>query len=72
MFRTAKKWALAVALTGLLQVAVVCDSWELEEFFDDLGLRVYYDDCDRGCWGDCGFSCWSDWDDDWSFDFDWW
>jgi hypothetical protein len=71
MFRTAKKWALAVALLGLLQVTFVCDAEALEDFFDDLGVEVYYDR-HYGC-DDCYHSgCWSDCDDDWSFDFDWW
>jgi hypothetical protein len=38
MHRSAKKWALAVTLMGLMQLAIVCDTRELEEFFDDLGV----------------------------------
>lgn len=72
MHRSAKKWALAVTLVGLMQIAIVCDARELEEFFDDLGVEVYYDDCDRGYWDCHQFDCWSDCDDGWSFDFDWW
>jgi hypothetical protein len=72
MFRGAKKWALAVTLTGLLQVAVVCDTRELEEFFEDAGLRVYYDDGGRGSRDCYDFGCWYDCNDDWSFEFDWW
>lgn len=72
MYRAAKKWALAVTLMGLMQLAIVCDTRELEEFFDDLDVEVYYDDCHRG-YGDCHqFGCWSDCDDEWSFDLDWW
>ena len=71
MFRTAKRWALAVTLMGLLQITFVCDTEALEDLFDDLGVAVYYDD-HYGC-GDCyHYDCWSDCDDDWSFDFDWW
>jgi hypothetical protein len=67
MFRTAKRWALAVALTGLMQLTFVCDSDDLEDFFDDVGIEVYYED-DCGC-GDC----WYDDCDDWFCDFGcWW
>jgi hypothetical protein len=70
MFRTAKRWALAVTLLGLMQITFVCDTEALEDFFDDLGVEVYYDD-HYGC-GDCHrFDCWSGCDD-WSFDLDWW
>ncbi len=71
MFRATKRWALAITLMGLMQLTFVCDGEELEDFFDDLGIDVYYDD-HRGC-GDCyRDDCWSDCDDDWDFDFDWW
>jgi hypothetical protein len=72
MHRSAKKWALAVTLTGLMQLAIVCDTRELERFFDDLGVEVYYDDCHCGSWDCYQFGYWSDCDDEWSFDFDWW
>ena len=65
MFRMAKRWALAATLVGLMQLTFVCDSDELEDFFDDVGIDVYYDDGCRDCWSDC--------DDDWFFDVDcWW
>lgn len=67
MFRAAKRWALAITLMGLMQLTFVCDEDELEDFFDDIGVEVYYDDdCCHSDW-------WSDCDDDWFFDIDcWW
>ena len=72
MFRTAKKWALAVTLTALMQVTIVCDSRGMAEFFDDLDFQVYYDDCHCDYWDCRHHDRWSDCDDECFFDFDWW
>ena len=68
MYRTMKKWMLAVGLASLMQFTIVCDSDEWEDFFDDFGVEVYYDDGCGGYW-DC--HCYDCDDDDW-WDFDWW
>ena len=68
MYRTMKKWMLMAGLASLLQFTIVCDSDKWEEFFDDVGLEVYYDDGCHGYW-DC--YCYDCDDDDW-WDFNWW